>query len=75
MVTWGNRQAAKALRGRCLLDSTCRGDLGEMVDTFQCDEEVLVVIGVRLEGDALHGVSLDSLGFLHNTRTRTLHFC
>lgn len=43
--------------------------------TLKFDEEVLVVVGIRLEYDAWHGISLNGFGFLDYPRTGTFHFC
>ena len=43
--------------------------------TLEFDEEVLVVIGIRLECDAWNGVGLNDLCLLDNSRAGSLHFC
>ena len=44
-------------------------------DTGQLDEEVLVVEGVRLEGDPWDRVALNGLRLLHDSGAGAVHFC
>ncbi len=72
--TWGNHQVEGVQLWSDLRHSRFREDLDRCLNTVDVNEEVFIVVGIRLECDAGYWITLNGLSLLYYSWTWTLHF-